>query len=82
MLSASWRNSLVRRHNAISFYCFFLGYFSYEICVYKTVILTSRWSSLLEIQGLSRSVSISKGELTLIVMKNVQSIFAFIAFSM
>lgn len=82
MLSASWRNSLVRRHNAISFYCFSFGYFSHEICVYKTVLLTSRWCSLLEIQALSKSVSVSKGELAFMVMKTVQSIFIFVVFSL
>lgn len=61
---------------------FFLGYFSHEIHVCKTVILASRWSTLLEIAGLSRYVSVGRGELTFIIMKNVWNIFVFIAFSM
>ena len=54
MLSAAWRYSWVRRHNAISFYCFFLDYFSHDANVYKMAISASRWSTLLAIAGLSR----------------------------
>lgn len=81
MLNAAQRNPLVRRHNATSFYCFFLGYFSHEIHVCKTVILASRWSTLLEIADLSRYISVGRGELTFIIMKNFR-IFLYLQLSL
>lgn len=71
MLSAARRSSLVRRHNAISFYYFSLVFLSYEIHAYKTAILASRWSTLLEIAGLRSYVSFCRGELTFIITKSV-----------
>lgn len=80
MLSAAWRYSRVRRHSAISFYCFSLGYFSHDKLVYKTALSASRWSALLAVAGLSRCIPACRGGLTFMIMKKCLKYFCIYSF--
>lgn len=67
---------IVRRHYAFSFHFIFL---LISFLFYKTVVLASRWSTLLEVVCFSSYVSNCKGELSFIILKNAYScIYSFL----